>query len=61
VRYVGNENRGLLVIPAGVYHAVRNVGLDELGFINMPTRAYDHAEPDKHRLPADTTMIPYEI
>jgi dTDP-4-dehydrorhamnose 3,5-epimerase len=59
VRFIGDENRGLLVIPAGVYHAVRNVGLDAVSFVNMPTRAYDHNDPDKHRLPADNELIPY--
>jgi dTDP-4-dehydrorhamnose 3,5-epimerase len=59
VRFVGAHDRGLLVIPRGVYHAIRNVGADDLTFINMPTRAYDYANPDKYRLPADSSAIPY--
>lgn len=59
VRYLGAHARGLLVIPAGVYHAVRNVGVDDLTFINLPTRAYDHTDPDKYRLPFENDLIPY--
>lgn len=59
VRFLGAHDRGLLVIPRGVYHAIRNVGADDLTFVNLPTRAYDHADPDKYRLPADSLAIPY--
>ena len=52
-------NRALFTVPQGVWHAVRNVGVTDALFINMPTRAYDHAAPDKHRLPVDTDAIPY--
>jgi dTDP-4-dehydrorhamnose 3,5-epimerase len=61
VRFLGTDNRGLLVVPAGVYHALRNVGSDDVLFANLPTRAYDHADPDKFRLPAANDVIPYAI
>ena len=60
VRYVGSHDRGLLVIPRGVYHAIRNVGAADLTFINLPTRAYDYANPDKYRLSPETPAIPYK-
>ena len=59
--FLGEVNRGLLAIPPGVFHAVVNVGPRELRFVNMPTRAYHHEQPDKHRLPADTDAIPYSL
>ena len=59
--FLGNANRGLLRIPAGVFHAVVNVGAVELRYVNMPTRPYSHERPDKQRLPADTTAIPYDL
>jgi dTDP-4-dehydrorhamnose 3,5-epimerase len=59
VRYLGAHDRGLLVIPRGVYHAVRNVAANDLTFINLPTRPYDYANPDKYRLPAGSPAIPY--
>ena len=51
----------LLVIPRGVYHAVRNIGTTDAIFINMPTRAYEHESPDKLRLPLKTPSIPFDF
>jgi len=51
----------LLVIPRGVYHAVRNIGTTDAIFINMPTRAYEHGTPDKLRLPLKTPLIPFDF
>jgi dTDP-4-dehydrorhamnose 3,5-epimerase len=59
--FLGEVARGLIRIPAGVFHAVVNVGPNEVRFINMPTRAYRHERPDKSRLPADTSAIPYSL
>ena len=59
--FLGAANRGLLRIPAGVVHAVVNVGTDEVRFVNMPTRPYDHERPDKYRIPPDTSEIPYRL
>jgi dTDP-4-dehydrorhamnose 3,5-epimerase len=59
--YFGSANRALLRIPAGVFHAVKNIGESELRFVNLPTRPYRHEQPDKSRLPADTDAIPYEL
>jgi dTDP-4-dehydrorhamnose 3,5-epimerase len=58
---LGERNRGLVVIPRGVFHAVQNVGDVDALFINAPTRPYNHAAPDKHRLPLDTDQIPYRF
>ncbi len=59
--FLGERNRGMVVIPRGVYHAVQNVGETDAYFINVPTRAYDHANPDKYRLPLDTDLIPFRF
>jgi dTDP-4-dehydrorhamnose 3,5-epimerase len=59
--YLGERDRGVLVIPGGVYHAIQNIGIEDLYFTNMPTRAYDHADPDKYRLPSDSDLIPYRF
>lgn len=53
------SSRHLVVVPAGVWHAVENVGPVEAGFVNMPTRPYNHAVPDKFRLPLNTPEIPF--
>jgi dTDP-4-dehydrorhamnose 3,5-epimerase len=52
-------NRGLLNIPAGIWHANRNLGNKDAVIVNFPTRPYEHNEPDKYRLPLDTDQIPY--
>ncbi len=55
------RRRTLMVMPAGVWHAVENVGTEEAIMINFPTRPYDHADPDKRRLPIDSPEIPFEF
>jgi len=57
--FFGDHNRALFVIPAGVYHAIQNVDTWETVLVNMPTRPYDHADPDKYRLPLANDLIPY--
>ena len=61
VLHLGSHDRALLGIPAGVYHAVQNVGADEAAFVNLPSAPYDHDDPDKHRLPLDNDVIPYRL
>jgi dTDP-4-dehydrorhamnose 3,5-epimerase len=58
---LGAENRGILRIPKGVWHAVQNVGTSDLLFINLPTNAYRYEDPDKYRLPLDSDAIPYSF
>jgi dTDP-4-dehydrorhamnose 3,5-epimerase len=59
VHHLGVNRRAIIRIPAGVFHALRNIGTDDVVFVNLPTRSYEHANPDKHRLPLDTDQIPY--
>ena len=59
--YFSDHRRGLLRIPAGVWHAVQNIGQTEVVFVNCPTRPYNHADPDKYRLPLNTPAIPYRL
>ena len=53
--------RRLMNIPAGIWHADRNIGDTDVVVINFPTIQYDHADPDKYRLPLDTDQIPYKF
>jgi dTDP-4-dehydrorhamnose 3,5-epimerase len=59
--YFSDQRRGLLRIPAGVWHAIQNIGPTEVIFVNCPTRPYVHEDPDKYRLPLDTSAIPYRL
>lgn len=56
---VGSANKVLLTIPPYVVHGVQNLGESDAQFVNMPTRAYDPALPDKSRLAFDHPGIPY--
>jgi dTDP-4-dehydrorhamnose 3,5-epimerase len=51
VHFLGDHDRALVRIPPGVVHAVKNVGDDQVVFVNLPTLPYDHADPDKYRFP----------
>jgi len=48
-------------IPTNVWHADRNIGTTDVLVVNFPTQPYDHAHPDKYRLPLDTDLIPYSF
>jgi len=52
-------NRRLVRIPAFVWHADFNIGTTDAMVINFPTIQYNHAAPDKYRLPWDTDLIPH--
>jgi dTDP-4-dehydrorhamnose 3,5-epimerase len=54
-------HRRLVTIPAGVWHAERNLGQVDVRFLNMPTQPYDHEDPDKYRLPLDTDELPVRL
>jgi dTDP-4-dehydrorhamnose 3,5-epimerase len=58
---MGDRRRGLLTIPAGLYHAVQNIGEGEAFLVNLPTKPYDYGNPDKYRLPLDNDLIPYDF
>ena len=56
---VSERSRALFVIPQGVWHAVKNIGITDAYFINLPTRPYLHEDPDKYRLPLRNDRIPF--
>lgn len=58
---VSERSRGLLIIPKGVFHGFKSVGADDALFLNLPTRPYDHADPDKFRLPLKNDLIPFDF
>ena len=58
---VGTKNPVLLTIPPLVVHGVENRGKEVAAFINMPTQAYNPANPDKARLRFDHPDIPYRF
>ena len=57
--FMSERNCGVLLIPPYVVHAVQNIGLVDAYFINLPTVPYNHASPDKYRVPA--SEVPYSF
>jgi dTDP-4-dehydrorhamnose 3,5-epimerase len=58
---LSEHQRRLVNVPRNVWHADHNIGTSDLVVVNFPTAAYDHANPDKYRLPLDTDLIPYSF
>jgi len=58
---VGADNKILLTIPPFVVHGVQNRGATAATFVNMPTNAYDPANPDKSRIRHDHPGVPYQF
>jgi dTDP-4-dehydrorhamnose 3,5-epimerase len=58
---LAEHSRCLVNIPRNVWHADHNIGNRDALVINFPTAPYDHAHPDKYRLPLDTPLIPYSF
>jgi len=51
---LSQTRRGIVNVPKFVWHADRNIGSCDVVVVNLPTLPYDHASPDKYRLPIDT-------
>lgn len=58
---ITERNRGLLFIPRGVWHAVQNLGTADAVLVNLPTEPYDHARPDKVRMPLVNDLIRFDF
>ena len=59
---ITSSARGRLVnVPTNVWHADFNCGTKDVLVVNFPTKPYDHANPDKLRLPIDADLIPYSF
>lgn len=56
---VGDARPAFLVLPIGIWHGLQNLGSADALMVNMPSRAYDYADPDHFRLPYDSPEIPY--
>ena len=59
--YLSDKNRKTMNIPVGVWHAARNIGVNDVLVVNCPTALYDNNKPDKYRLPLDTKEIPHSF
>jgi dTDP-4-dehydrorhamnose 3,5-epimerase len=57
--HVGDARPALVILPAGVWHGLQNLGSSDALVINCPTKAYNYEDPDHYRLPFDSPEIPY--
>ena len=53
--------RRIVTFPRNVWHADHNIGTKDAVVVNFRPRPYDHANPDKYRLPLDTPLIPFKF
>lgn len=58
--FLGEQRRGLLVIPPGVYHGYKNIGDQTVLLLNLPTETYDYAQPDEFRAAPHDGPVPYD-
>lgn len=58
--FIGEKNPAVLVIPNGVLHGMKGVGVEPALLLNLPTHAYDHANPDEFRVPPHDNDVPYD-
>ena len=47
-------------VQTWAWHADQNTGDETARLVNCPTRAYDPANPDKHRLDPHSDAIPFD-
>jgi dTDP-4-dehydrorhamnose 3,5-epimerase len=57
--WIGDTRPAFVVLPAGVWHGIQNLGSSDALMLNYPTNAYNYEDPDHWRLPYDTPEIPY--
>jgi dTDP-4-dehydrorhamnose 3,5-epimerase len=58
---LSGHQRSIVNVPRNVWHADHNIGTTDVVLVNFPTTPYDHANPDKYRLPIDTPLIPFSF
>jgi dTDP-4-dehydrorhamnose 3,5-epimerase len=58
---LGEQRPGLVIVPPGVWHGIRNIGPGTARVANLVDAAYDYEDPDHWRVPADSPEIPYRI
>jgi dTDP-4-dehydrorhamnose 3,5-epimerase len=58
---LSETDRRLINVPKYVWHADHNVGTRDVVVVNFPTAPYNHTDPDKYRLPIDTSLIPWSF
>jgi len=58
--FIGEHNLTLIVVPPGVWHGWKCIGQKEALVLNVPTKPYNHNDPDEYRLDPFNCEIPYD-
>jgi dTDP-4-dehydrorhamnose 3,5-epimerase len=58
---LGVVRRALIVVPPGVWHAVKNESAAPAVLLNAVDRAYTYEGPDHWAVPPESPMIPYDL
>ena len=58
---LGTPRPALVIIPPGIWHAVKNLSNNLSSLINLVDKAYLYEDPDHWRLPLNTDKIPYKF
>lgn len=56
---LGVDHPVVLVIPVGIAHGYKTIGVQPSLLLNFADRLYDPANPDEYRIPYDSSDIPY--
>jgi dTDP-4-dehydrorhamnose 3,5-epimerase len=59
--YFSELNRGIVLVPPGIFHAVENVGITDGLLFNLPSEPYRYEAPDKKTLPLENDLVPYSF
>lgn len=57
--FLGEHNTKLLKIPRLVYHGFKCISEKECIILNIPTKPYNHKNPDEYRENYNSKKIPY--
>lgn len=57
--FLGDKDQKQIVIPPGVVHGYKTIGVDTAYLLNLPTEIYNSSQPDEFRLPYDSPEVPY--
>lgn len=57
--FIGEYNSMAVIIPEGVVHGFKGIGVEPAYLINLPSEPYDYSHPDEFRIPPYDPSIPY--
>ena len=56
---IGEKKPTLVRVPPQIWHGFKTISEETALVMNIPTNLYNYKKPDEHRLPPNTTKVPY--